>query len=105
MREADWKRCIAAGASYGGLAPVCNTNDGVVARNMDIAIVQQEGVCDTAHTVKCIFIFPEDGLVAEVSRGHDERRAVLHEKRMQSGVWKHHTDRICSGCNLRTESK
>ena len=71
-REAYRQRRVAAGPADRELLAVDHAHDGVVARDVDRAVVDEPGVGDPAESLPGIGVVVTDRLVAEVAAGHHE---------------------------------
>jgi len=97
-------------------------NEGVVAAQVDLAVVEKKSVGDSLETFASLIVTDANRLRASVAAGHDERiewrrgivlTAALEEKQMQRRGGEHDAEGVCvggdegemrdAGCGMRDE--
>ena len=101
--EADGEWGVASGTTDRGLVAGGDAEDGVIARDVDVAVVEEEGVGDVFQTGKRIVVSPQNRRVAEVAGGHHERAGGLEQEGVKAGVGQHDADLRVAGGDLGGE--
>ena len=77
--EPDRHRRVAAGSADRHDGARGAPHDGVVAGDLDRAIVHQEAINERGKPGRCSLVVVDDGLLREVAAGHHERRHPIAE--------------------------
>src|SRR5512143_296232 len=70
--QLHWVWSITARATDGEFLTLKDAHHRIIAANVNITIVQQEGIGQGCQAIQCIVIVRGDGFFAKVATGHDE---------------------------------